>query len=201
VADSAVPNTENPGGNSRPAGYTSMMLEFYFAKLGSLQSKRLLDLGPVCAENIMFFAHQVKKFYVCDLFLRFARNQSQELPEGEFWGHLDYAPQSFDGIHLWDFIDHLTGQQAATLVKKCHRMLMPGGKLLITAFDERFASATINSFVIGQGYQITLRPQFHLDLPWNYRSNRTLALLMTGFPKVKSFLYRNGIRELLFQRD
>jgi hypothetical protein len=201
VLNFSDPNEAPATNNATPAGYTSMMLEMYFAKLGNLQSKLLLDLGPVCAESITYFAKRVKTFYVCDMFLRFAQYQDSDQSEAKLWRHLDYAPRSFDGLHLWDFIDHLPDQQAEKLIEICHKILKPGGKLLVAAFEERLAPEAINSFVVGKDYRITLRPQPHLDLPWNFRTNRKLALLMSGFPKGKSFLYRNGIREFLFQRD
>jgi hypothetical protein len=162
---------------------------------------QVLDLGPVCEENIIYFARRVKRFHVCDMFLRLNRNQPKGLPSKMVWKHLDYAPHSFDGINLWDFIDHLNDDEIGRLVNLCHTMLKPRGMMIITSFEEQPGPSPINSFVIQDSYRLTFRLQNHLDLPWYYRSNRALTHMLSAFPSVKSFLYRNGIREFLCRRD
>ena len=79
---------------------------------------QVLDLGPVCEENITYFARRVKRFHVCDMFLRLNRNKREGLPSKMVWKHLDYRPHSFDGINLWDFIDHLNDDEIAQLASR-----------------------------------------------------------------------------------
>jgi hypothetical protein len=201
VADSAelIKGDTNP--ESFPAGYTSMMLQLYLETLIEQDREpQILDAGPVCGENIMFFARQAKRLYVCDMFIRLDRNRRKGKAAHGIWDYLDYPEQSFHGIHLWDLFDHLEDRDAGNLVERCHMMLKPKGMMLVMAFEELPGPSPISSFVIRDGFHITLRPQIHLDLPWHYRSNRELALLLETFPKVKSFLYRNRVREFLFQR-
>ena len=45
--------------------------------------------------------------------------------------YLDYEPHSFDGINLWDFIDHLNDNEATKLVKLCHTLLKPNGMMIV----------------------------------------------------------------------
>ena len=160
----------------------------------------MLDMGPVCEENIIFFTQQVKKYHVCDMFIRLDRNRRKRLQLANLWNHLDYPQQSFDGIHLWDLVDHLNDKEVSKLIELCHFMLKPMGMILTLTFEAHSTPSFINSFVIGEDCRITFRPQPHLDLPWHYRSNRELILVLATFRLVKSFLYRNGIREFLFQR-
>jgi len=183
------------------ADYTSMMLQMYFEALDQSSMAQVLDVGPVCEENITFFAQRVKRFHVCDMFLRLNRNRREGLPSKKMWKHLDYAPHSFDGINLWDFIDHINDDEIGRLVNLCHTLLKPKGMMIVTSFEEQSAPSQINSFVIQDSYRLIFRPQNHLDLPCYYRSNRALTNMLSEFASVKSFIYRNGVREFLCKRD
>ena len=183
-------------------GYDSMMLQLYLETLaGQDQELQVLDMGPVCKENILYFSQRVKRFDVCDMFIRMDRNRRQGKSTSSIWNHLDYPEQSFQGIHLWDLIEHLEDRDVSKLVELCQKMLKPKGMIMVISFEEQLAPSLINSFVVQDEYRISLRPQIHLDLPWYYRSNRELTLLLAKFSGVKSFLYRNRIREFLFQLE
>jgi hypothetical protein len=181
--------------------YTSVLVQTYLETLKKSPTAQLLDLGPVCEENIIYFARRVKRLYVCDMFLRLHRSRRKDLPSRKVWKHLDYASHSFNGINLWDFIDHLNDDEVRRLVGLCHTLLKPRGMMIITSFEEQPAPSPINSFVLQDNYRLTFRLQHHLDLPWYYRSNRALTHMLSAFSSVKSFLYRNGIREFLCRRD
>ncbi len=195
-----VPAPDHSHAGPALADYTSMMLQMYFKTLDRTTTARVLDVGPVCEENITYFARRVKRLHVCDMFLRLNRNRHKGLPAKKVWEHLDYAPHSFDGINLWDFIDHLNDKEIGRLVNLCQSFLKPGGMMIVTSFEAQAAPSQINSFVMKDGYQITFRLQNHLDLPWHYRSNRIFTNLLSEFCSVKSFLYRNGVREFLCKR-
>jgi hypothetical protein len=183
------------------ADYTSIMLQMYFETLEQSSMAQVLDVGPVCEENITFFAQRVKRYHVCDMFLRLNRNKREGLPPKKVWKYLDYAPHSFDGINLWDFIDHLNDNEIGILVNLCHTLLKPKGMMIVTSFEEQSAPSQINSFVMQDSYRLTFRLQNHLDLPCYYRSNRILTNILSEFASVKSFIYRNGVREFLCKRD
>jgi hypothetical protein len=187
----------------RIEGYTSMMLKYYLEALrGKGEELQVLDVGPVCGENISYFAQQVKKLHVCDLFIRMDRLLRSGRTNEELWKHLDYPDSNFHGIHIWDFIDHLADDDAGRLIKSCHRMLKPGGMTLAVSFGQAFETApAICSFVAGEKHHVSLRPQPHLNLPWHHRNNRQLTSLLGRFSRVTSFLSRSGARELLLERD
>ncbi len=193
--------SRNPDEFTYPADYTSEMLQLYIDKLEQQAQPGIVDLWPVCEENIMFFANRVKRHHVCDLFIRLDRHRRRQLPFGKLWDHLDYPHHCFSGIHLWDFLDRLDDSQAGRLLHLCHQMLQPGGMVMLTGFEESAQSSLIYSFVTLDNFRLTFRPQHHLDLPLFYRSNRELTALMSKFRLLKSFLYRNGVREFFFQRN
>jgi hypothetical protein len=160
-----------------------------------------LDLGPVCGENINFFAHRVQRLYVCDVFIRLERNHRKGVPLSWAWRQLDYPPQSFDGILLWDLADHLNDHEVKKLVESCQNMLKPSGMITVCVLGAKTLANTVNSFVIGDGLRLHLRPQPHLNLPLHVRQNREVLSLFTPFTPVRSFIYRSGLREFLFRLD
>ena len=200
MENATIPLEENADALPSPADYSSTLLRTYVEHLEQDRAAEVLDMGPVCEENIMFFARQVKRHSACDMFIRLDRTRRKQLPLKQLWNHLDYARQRFRGILLWDFIDHLNDNQVGDLLELCHRMLQPSAMLMANTFEERSTPDFVYSYVIQDNFRITFRQQQHLDLPWYYRSNRELISLLATFRLVKSFIYRNGVREFLFQR-
>ena len=98
---------------------------------------------------------------------------------------------------LWDLIDHLDNSDVRRVVELGEKMVRPGGMVMIIVLGEQ----VVNSFVIGDGFRFYLRPQPHLDFPFHMRQNREILALLTPFTLVKSFIYRNGVREFLFRYD
>ena len=200
MTSATAQNHDNLAPDFLPAGYKSTILQQFVNSLGRWQDAQILDIGPVCQENITYFAIRMKKHYACDMFLRLKREGSEGLSSGDVWRHLDYPPRNFDGIQLWDLIDHLDDGEVSQLVSLCYSMLRATGLLMLIAFEKEPALPTTSTFVIGQDYHISLRPQPHLKLSWHCRHNRALMSLMGGFNIVKSFQYRNGLREFLYEK-
>jgi len=168
---------------------------------GLKEEGEVLDVGPVCGENISFFAQRVKRLYVCDMFLRLDQERRKSLPISWVWQHLDYPPQSFDGILLWNLIDCLDDNEVGRLVELCHNIVRSGGMVMVFVLAEQAIRTVVNSFVIGEGIQLDLRPQPHLDIPFHIRQNREVLALLAPFIPIKSFIYQKGLRQFLFQRD
>jgi len=183
-----------------PVGHSSTILELFIDSLAPWNQVQILDVGPVCQENITFFARRMRRIYACDMFIRLHRALGERSKPGKFREHLDYPPRSFDGIQLWDLIDHLDDDQARQLVARCLEMLRSTGLLMLIALEKKPEPAKINSFVIGRDYRIDLRLQPHLELPWYGRHNRGLLSLLADFEIVKSYRYHNGLREFLFKK-
>ena len=201
-----APPTSPAHDDSQPASpladYTSTMLQIYMRTLAQSSKAEILDVGPVCEENITYFAQRLRRFHVCDMFLRLNRNRRGSLPTQRVWEHLGSEPHRFDGINLWDFIDHLNDDDDVSgLLNLCHASLKPRGMMMVTSFEEQSAPPQIYSFVIKDGYRLTFRRQNHLDLPCYYRSNRIITNTLSEFQTIKSYIYRNGVREFLCRRE
>ena len=185
--------------NTEPlsVGYDSTILKQFVETLEIWRQVEILDVGPICEENLTFFARRMTRHHVCDMFIRLHRSMGEQQ---DFCRALDYSPRSFDGIQLWDLLDHLDDDQARRLLKRCFDMLKATGLLMLVALEKKPEPETINSFIVGQDYRITHRPQAHLKLPWYCRHNRSLLALLAEFNSVKLFRYRNGLREFLFKK-
>lgn len=179
--------------------HTSNVLRVFTERLKRSQNAQLLDLGPVCGENINFFAKRVKRLFVCDMFLRLDLAYRRGLPTTHVWQHLDYPPLSFDGIMLWGLIDYLDDSEVRKLLHLCNTMLKPSGTLLAVVKDEFTISSTINSYVIADNLEVYLRPQPHLSLSLRTRHNRALLTIVAPFTPIKSFVSRGGITEILLR--
>jgi hypothetical protein len=185
----------------KTGNYTSNALQLFMEGLESRPSAQVLDLGPVCQENIRFFARRVKRVYVCDMFIRLDRCLGKGDPVDRIWHELDYPPQSFDGILVWELADRLEDRGVRALVKRCHTLLKPGGLAIVLVLGEQAIRLGVNSFVVGQNFRVALRFQPHLNLPVRSRQNRDILAMMTPLKPTKSFICRLGFMEFLFTRD
>ncbi len=181
--------------------YTSMILPLFVDHLEQSPEAQILDIGPVCGNNISFFTQHSKKLYICDMFQNLDKIYRQGRPINPLWKHLNYPPQTFDGIQLWNLADHLEDRHLAKLVELCLTLLKPGGLLMLFAQNEPPPASPVTAFVIKNNFKLSLRPQPHLSLPYNYRHNRDVIAKMAPFTMIKSCIYRTGNREFLFRRD
>lgn len=185
--------------SSAPGPFTSNALRLFIETVEDVAGAAVLDLGPVCGENINFLSCRVCKLYVCDFYRELSRNLDTGDAWDRVWRHLDYPPGSFNGVLLWDLVNRFKDQEAIKLVERCRKMVKPGGHVVVFASNEDAESKTVNSFVIGNGYKVCFRPQRHLRLPVKNRQNRDILEIMKPFIQIRSFIYRNGIREFLFR--
>ena len=181
--------------------YTSNALKLFTEGIERSPKGQILDVGPACHENIVFFTQWAGKLFICDLFFRLVQCLRSGHPVRQIWRQLDYPPESFDGILLWELPDRLEEQEVGTLVKLCCTMLKPGGLVVVFVTGEQSVSSVVNSFVIGQNYRIRLRSQPHLHLPLCDRQNIDVLAMMSPLSPVRSFVCRHGLREFLFKRD
>ena len=181
--------------------YTSNALRLFLEGLEQVQENHVLDVGSVCGDNITFFAQRVKRLYICDIFFHLSRDPREILPPNQFWKHLDYPPQSFHGILLWNLVDHLDDGEVGRIAQLCHDIVKPGGMIFASLTGKSVVGTVACSFVVKDGYRLDINPKPDMDLPLHIRSNRELLELLSPFTPVKSFLYQNGVREYLFRHD
>ncbi len=179
--------------------YTSRILPLFVEYLDTHPQGKLLDVGPVCGGNIRFFASRVAKLYVCDLFQRLSQETRQGRSASHIWRDLNYPVGSFEAVQLWDLGDHLEDRDFTRLVELCVLMVKPKGVMMLIAMGEQADSTFSGSLAVGAAFRLHVRPQPDLDLPRHHRHNREMIAMLSPFKLVKSFIYRNGLREFLFQ--
>jgi 2-polyprenyl-3-methyl-5-hydroxy-6-metoxy-1,4-benzoquinol methylase len=179
--------------------YTSRILPLFVEYLDTHPQGKLLDVGPVCGGNIRFFASRVAKLYVCDLFQRLCQETRQGRSASHVWRDLNYPVGSFEAVQLWDLGDYLEDRDFTRLVELCVLMVKPKGMMMLIAMGEQEDSTFSGSLAIGAAFRLHVRPQPDLDLPRHHRHNREMIAMLSPFKLVKSFIYRNGLREFLFQ--
>ena len=160
---------------------------------------QLLDVGPVCGENIRFFASRTGKLYVCDLFQRLCQERRKGRSASRIWPELNYPVGSFEAVQVWDLADHLGDRDFAKLVELCFRMVKREGMLMMVAMGEGSELPSSSLYGIEEGFRLRVKSQPDLDLPVHYRHNHDLIAMLTPFKLVKSFIYRSGLREFLFE--
>lgn len=190
----AIPPPE-PGG-----GPVSQVLRALAERLAPLPDARLLDVGPVCGANIELLARRTRRLYVCDLFLRMVRDAGRGIPLELLWRHLNYPKAHFDAILLWGLLERLPDGQARRLAHLLRHLLRPGGLVGLTMQGEAGAREAVEAMVMAPDLSLTPRPQPHLTLPLYGRPNRLIRDLMVPLRLTNSFVYRNGLREFLFER-
>ena len=151
---------------------------------------------------MIFFSKRVRRLYICDLFRRLDKDRRTGFPAGRYWRHLDdYPPDIFDGILLWDLIDRLNDPEAYSLVNRCHSLVKIGGMIMLFAFGRQVSNTGQDTIIVRDDFELHTRPLKLSNLPIRYRQNRDVLHLLSPFTPIKSLIYRNGIREFLFQRE
>jgi hypothetical protein len=181
--------------------HTSHVLRVFAEELEAKPQSEVLDMGPVCGENIHLFSQKVKKLYICDMFFRMDKNLRGGLPGETLWRHLNYPFRSFDGILLWDLIMRLESRQARKLVQRCVDMIKPGGLVAVFGLNRTVDPGDVFAFVLEEDYRVSLRPQPHLCLPLENLQTRDILDIMAPFQQIRSFIYTDGIREFLFRYE
>ena len=159
----------------------------------------LLDVGPVCGNNIAFFASLVKKLYVHDLLRDLRQERQKDRAARTIWQDFSYPSETFDAVQTWNLCDHLDDRDFSSFVELCASMMKPKGVLMLVAASEARHPTTLNLYAIEEGMKLQVRPLSNVAPPFYHRHNRDLLDLMKPLRFVKSFIYQNGFREFLFE--
>lgn len=181
--------------------FTSKAFGAFLHHIKARPGARVLDMGPVCGENINLLAQRVHRLYICDMFTRLDQKRRKDQPSGRVWQHLDYAPNTFDGILIWGLPDRLADDAVREAGRRCQRMLKPGGIVMACALGEKEKNSRVQTFVLSNDFSITFRVQPHLNLPLHSRKTREIIDTLAPLKLAQSFLFRNGLREFLFKKE
>ncbi len=181
--------------------FDSKAFSAFIKYIEARSATRILDMGPVCGDNINLLAQIVHQLYICDMFTQLSKRLENGHSPGRVWRYLDYAPDTFDGILLWDLTDRMADDVIGEAGKKYWHILKPGGIVMVCASGEKENQAGVRTFVIADDLRISFRNQAHLDLPLHSRKTRRIIDIMAPLKLAQSSLFRNGLREFIFKKN
>jgi 2-polyprenyl-3-methyl-5-hydroxy-6-metoxy-1,4-benzoquinol methylase len=199
----------NPRGNgAEPIRSTrsSRGLEEFFTQIRDTTGLTILDLGGASQKNITFITDLGHRLY-SEGFLSLLGETfgvddtvDQSNPGRiEFFlkQTLDYEPGQFDGVLVWDVLEHLNPALLNAVVERLHKIVRPKGYML--AFfhsDDKLDAAPFYTFRIQQMNTLEVVQQ-GMRRPVQLYNNRSLEKLFGKFDSVKFFLAKDRLREVI----
>jgi len=196
-------------GTGAPVPRQSNGLEQFFAILRDRGSLGVLDFSGVSQENISFLTNMGHRFASED-FLRALeqtfgedglRSQSDPVLVDQFVSeNLSFAPDSLDGVLLWDSLQFLSPHLLQLTVDRLYEAMRPEGCML--AFfnaDEKQRTIPVHQYRIADLKTVNLIARGEAP-SGQYFNNRSIEKLFQKFHSVKFFLARDHLREIIVRR-
>jgi SAM-dependent methyltransferase len=172
--------------------------------------QKILDLGSASSSNINFITGLGHKAYNEDVLM--AANASCLVVPGPEEGSttvnverfladdLQYEPESFDAVLLWDICDYLPEPLVKPVVERIYKITKPRGALL-AFFHTRDAGseAPYYRYHIKTEETLELQQGPHFQLQRVFQ-NRHVENLFHDYNSIKFFLGKENIREVLLVR-
>ena len=199
----------NPRGNAGEPVHTtrpSRGLEEFFTQIRDTTGLTILDLGGASQKNITFITDLGHRLY-SESFLSLLGDTfgvddtvDQSNPGRiEFFlkQTLDYEAGHFDGVLVWDVLEHLNPALLNAVIERLQKIVRPKGYML--AFfhsDDKLDAAPFYTFRIQQMNTLEIVQQ-GMRRPVQLYNNRSLEKLFGRFENVKFFLAKDRLREVI----
>lgn len=174
---------------------------------------RLLDLGPVAQSTVTFFTDRGFRVSTEDMVRSWTgwqadreaerkTNESSEPPDlariaSEFLGtSLQYEPETFHGILVWDIFDFLPTELFDPLAARLHALLVPGGVLLAVFHDTTEIEPA--HYRVRDNESVDVIPARQSPKVSRVFQNREILALFSGFRSSRTYVGRDHLREALF---
>src|ERR1017187_4717225 len=181
-------------------------LEEFFHHIHGLSGLTLLDLGGATQQNVSFITDLGHRLY-SENFLQIlsetvgpdgVADQSNPGRIDYFLRQaLDYPEGHFDGVLVWDVLEHLAPALLTAVVERLHRICRPGSYLL--AFfhaDDKLEAVPFYVFRIQDMKNLQVLQQ-GTHRPVQLFNNRSLEKLFSRSESVKFFLTKDRLREVV----
>ena len=184
-------------------------LEQFFTNIRDQSGLSILDMGGVCQDNVNFITnlgHRITPQSILqsidDKFggVTEADQSNPAQIQSFLEDNLDYRPDSFDGVLLWDTLQFMAPALLHAVLDRLYMIVRPKSYLLVYFNSEdRAARAPVYSFRIQD--KSTLKVVERGTRPTAQAfNNRGLEKLFGNFESVKFFLTRESLRELIVRR-
>ncbi len=190
---------------SEVRGHNCPTLKKALDGLAKVEHPRILDLGPMCGDTIVFLAaYGGGHVSVEDIELpepcseEGAESASTEAPEPFRLGHAD---ESFDLVLAWEHLDHVSPDRVEEFAAELRRILRPGGQLLVFSSNRSVsdddATDRICRYRIVAEDRISREPTTDPEVRrWHY-TNRRMEQLLEPLTLRSLHLQRTQMREYL----
>ena len=203
MGEASVLREENMGREGQI--HSTAVLKPFIEEMKPPSKSFILDLGCVDSSNIELFIHLGCKVFGEDFLSANVRARTNGMEEISVEGtqlDFEYPENFFDGILLWDILDHFDFEQAELLVNNVWRTLKERG-LVIALFRPSISTPynTITRYRI-----ISLNEIRYETLPLITRrpiviySNAKIADLFSNFSSYNSYMLKNGWREIIAKK-
>ncbi len=184
-------------------------LEQFFTYHRGQVGLSILDFAGASQENINFITNLGHRLYsedfvrtLDDIFGDADPNDqaNQGLIDQFLRQTLNFEPEQFDGVLVWDVLQYLTPALLGPTLDKLATIVRPHGYLLSYFHaDEKARQVPFYSFRI-KDHQNLLLAQRGTRKPAQIFNNRSLEKLFQKFDSVKFFLTREQLREVIVRR-
>jgi hypothetical protein len=181
-------------------------LEEFFTYIRDQSGLTILDLGGATQQNVSFITNLGHRLY-SENFLQILNEtfEGQDASEQANSGRIDYflkqamdyPPDSFDGVLVWDVLEYLGPALLAAVIDRLHTITR--SKSYMLAFfhsDDKLDAVPYYSFRI-ENLKTLQIAQEGTRRPAQLFNNRSLEKLFGRFDSVKFFLTRERLREII----
>jgi hypothetical protein len=184
-------------------------LDQFFSQIRDLSGLSILDMGGACQDNINFvtnLGHRITPQSILqsvDETFGGVTDVDQSNPgqiETFLKNNLDYEPESFDGVLLWDTLQYMAPALLGAVLERVYTITRPKSYLLAFFSSEELAQAApaYNFRILDRNRMLLV--QRGTRTPAQTFNNRSLERLFSQFESVKFFLTRESLREVIIRR-
>lgn len=184
-------------------------LEQFFTYIRDQSGLSILDMGGACQDNINFvtgLGHRITPQSILqsvDETFGGVSDSDQSNPhqiETFLKNNLDYRPDTFDGVLLWDTLQFMAPALLNAVVERLHFIVRPKSYMLVLFnSEERAKVSPVYSFRIQDKTTLRLIQRGTRETAQSF-NNRGLEKLFARFESVKFFLTRESLREIIVRR-
>ena len=184
-------------------------LEQFFAHIRDQSGLSILDMGGACQDNINFITNLGHRITPQSILQSLDEtfggvsdaDQSNPYQIEAFLGeNLDYPPETFDGVLLWDTLQFMAPALLSAVLERLFSVTRTDSFLLVFFnSEERARVSPLYSFRIQDRTTLRLVQRGTRPTAQGF-NNRGLEKLFAKFQSVKFFLTRESLREILVRR-
>lgn len=184
-------------------------LDQFFSYIRDQSGLSILDMGGACQDNINFITdlgHRITPQSILqsldETFGGVSETDQSNPHQIELFlkNNLDYRPDTFDGVLLWDTLQFMAPALLNAVLDRLHMIIRPKSYLLVFfSSEDRAKVSPVYSFRIQDKTTLRLVQRGTRPMAQSF-NNRGLEKLFNRFESVKFFLTRESLREVIVRR-